>query len=46
MSSARAQPYSLILLGDGILQFDREEYDPEQGTSRALPPGGSGRPDR
>ena len=32
-------PYSLILLGDDMLLFDREEYDPEQGTWRALPPG-------
>jgi hypothetical protein len=32
-------PYSLILLGDDMLVFDREEYDPEQGTWRALAPG-------
>jgi hypothetical protein len=46
MSPAQAQPYVLILLGDDIRQFDREEYDPEQGTSRALPPGGLGRSNR
>ena len=39
-------PYSLILLGDDMLLFDREEYDPEQGTWRALAPGDPGRADR
>jgi len=34
-----SSPYSLILLGDDILLFDREEYDLEQGTWRALAPG-------
>jgi len=35
-------PYSLIMLGDDMLLFDREEYDPEQGTWRALGPGDPG----
>jgi hypothetical protein len=39
-------PYSLILLGDDMLLFDREEYDPEQGRWQALAPGDPGRPDR
>ena len=39
-------PYSLILLGDDMLLYDREEYDPEQGTWRALPPGDPGRSNR
>jgi hypothetical protein len=39
-------PYSLILLGDDMLLFDREEYDPEAGTWRALPPGDPGRDNR
>jgi predicted metal-dependent enzyme (double-stranded beta helix superfamily) len=39
-------PYSLILLGDDMLLFDREEYDPEQGTWRALAPGDPGRSNR
>jgi hypothetical protein len=43
---AGASPYSLILLGDDMLLFDREEYDPEQGTWQALAPGDPGRADR
>ena len=39
-------PYSLILLGDDMLLFHREEYDPEQGTWRALAPGDPGRANR
>ena len=39
-------PYSLILLGDDMLLFDREEYDPEQGTWRPLAPGDPGRSNR
>ena len=39
-------PYSLILLGDDMLLFDREEYDPEQGSWRALAPGDPGRSNR
>jgi hypothetical protein len=35
-------PYSLILLGDDMLLFDREEYDPEKGTWRALAAGNPG----
>ena len=27
-------PHSLILLGDNMLAFEREEYDPERGTWR------------
>jgi hypothetical protein len=39
-------PYSLILLGDDMLLFGREEYDPELGTWRALAPGDPGRDNR
>jgi hypothetical protein len=39
-------PYSLILLGDDMLLFDREEYDPERGTWRALAPRDPGRDNR
>ena len=39
-------PYSLILLGDDMLLFGREEYDPEQGMWRALAPGDPGRDHR
>jgi hypothetical protein len=39
-------PYSLILLGDDMLLFGREEYDQEQGTWRALAPGDPGRDNR
>ena len=39
-------PYSLILLGDDMLLFEREEYDPQQGTWRRLAPGDPGRPNR
>jgi hypothetical protein len=39
-------PYSLILLGDDMLLFEREEYDPERGTWRALAPGDPGRDNR
>jgi predicted metal-dependent enzyme (double-stranded beta helix superfamily) len=39
-------PYSLILLGDDMLLFEREEYDPEQGTWRTLAPGDPGRENR
>jgi hypothetical protein len=39
-------PYSLILLGDDMLLFEREEYDPDQGTWRGLAPGDPGRPNR
>jgi hypothetical protein len=39
-------PYSLILLGDDMLLFEREEYDPEQGTWRRLAPGDPGRANR
>jgi predicted metal-dependent enzyme (double-stranded beta helix superfamily) len=39
-------PYSLILLGDDMLVFEREEYDPEQGTWRRLKPGDPGRSNR
>jgi predicted metal-dependent enzyme (double-stranded beta helix superfamily) len=39
-------PYSLILLGDEMLLFERQEYDPELGTWRALPPGDPGRSHR
>ena len=39
-------PYSLILLGDNMFLFEREEYDPEQGTWRSLAPGDPGRSNR
>jgi len=39
-------PYSLILLGDDMLLFGREEYDPEQGTWQRLAPGDPGRSNR
>jgi hypothetical protein len=39
-------PYSLILLGDDMLLFDREEYDPERGTWHGLAPGDPGRDNR
>ena len=39
-------PYSLILLGDDMLLFEREEYDPERGTWQRLPPGDPGRSNR
>src|SRR5439155_22600824 len=39
-------PYSLILLGDDMLLFDRQEYDPERGTWRALAPGNPGQDNR
>ena len=39
-------PYSLILLGDDMLLFDREEYDPERGAWRELAPGDPGRDKR
>jgi predicted metal-dependent enzyme (double-stranded beta helix superfamily) len=39
-------PYSLILLGDDMLVFEREEYDPGQGIWRALAPGDPGRSNR
>ena len=38
-------PYSLILLGDDMYVFEREEYDPE-GTWRKLAPGDPGRSHR
>jgi hypothetical protein len=39
-------PYSLILPGDDMLLFGREEYDPEQGMWRRLVPGDPGRTNR
>jgi predicted metal-dependent enzyme (double-stranded beta helix superfamily) len=39
-------PYSLILLGDDMLVFERAEYDPERGTWRELAPGDPGRSNR
>jgi hypothetical protein len=39
-------PYSLILLGDDMLLFEREEYDPGLGTWRGLAPGDPGRSHR
>ena len=39
-------PYSLILLGDDMYLFDREEYDPGQETWRKLAPGDPGQSHR
>ena len=39
-------PYSLILLGDDMLLFERQEYDPERGTWQELKPGDPGRSHR
>jgi predicted metal-dependent enzyme (double-stranded beta helix superfamily) len=39
-------PYSLILLGDDMLLFERQEYDPELGTWHELAPGDPGRSHR
>jgi predicted metal-dependent enzyme (double-stranded beta helix superfamily) len=39
-------PYSLILLGDDMLLFEREEYDPYLGIWQALAPGDPGRSHR
>ncbi len=39
-------PYSLILLGDDMLLFEREEYDPALGTWRRLAPGDPGQSHR
>jgi hypothetical protein len=39
-------PYSLILPGDDMYLFERQEYDPEQGTWRTLTPGDPGRSHR
>ena len=45
-AGSRPSPCSLILLGDDMLLFDREEYDPERGTWHALAPGDPGRSNR
>jgi predicted metal-dependent enzyme (double-stranded beta helix superfamily) len=39
-------PYSLILLGDDMLIFERREFDPDQGRWRMLRPGDPGRANR
>ena len=39
-------PYSLILLGDDMLLFEREEYDLERGTWQRLGPRDPGRSHR
>jgi predicted metal-dependent enzyme (double-stranded beta helix superfamily) len=39
-------PYSLILLGDDMYRYEREEFDPGRGTSRTLAPGDPGRSHR
>lgn len=39
-------PYSLILLGDDQMLFEREEFDLEQGTWRVLPPADPGQMNR
>ena len=37
-----AAPYSLILLGDNMYVFERQEYDPGEGTWQTLEPGDPG----
>jgi predicted metal-dependent enzyme (double-stranded beta helix superfamily) len=39
-------PYSLILLGDNMYLYERQEYDLRQGTWRTLAPGDPGRSHR
>jgi hypothetical protein len=39
-------PYTLVLLGDDMLVFERREYDPGGGTWRALAPGDPGQSNR
>jgi hypothetical protein len=39
-------PYSLILLGDNMFVFERQEYDPDEGTCWTLAPGDPGRDNR
>jgi hypothetical protein len=39
-------PYSLILLGEDMFRFERQEYDPDRGTWRPLAPGDPGRSNR
>ena len=46
VSGTGPSPYSIILLGDDMLLFEREEYDPEQGTWLRLAPGDPGRENR
>jgi len=46
VSGSGPSPYSLILLGDDMMLFDREEYDPERGTWHALAAGDPGRDNR
>lgn len=41
-----AAPYSLILLGDNMFVFERQEYDPGEGTWRPLAPGDPGTDNR
>jgi hypothetical protein len=41
-----SSPYSLILLGDDMLRFERKEFDLEQGLWRRLGPDEPGRADR
>jgi len=39
-------PYTLVLLGDNMYLFERQEYDPAEGTWQALEPGDPGRSNR
>ena len=39
-------PYTLVLLGDDMYLFERQEYDPAEGTWQALDPGDPGRSNR
>jgi len=39
-------PYTLVLLGDNMYLFERQEYDPAAGTWQALEPGDPGRSNR
>jgi predicted metal-dependent enzyme (double-stranded beta helix superfamily) len=46
VSGSGPTPYSLILLGDDMLLFERQEYDPDLGTWNGLAPGDPGRSHR
>jgi len=46
VAGSGAPPYSLILLGDNHLQFERQEFDIARGRWQTLAPGDPGRQDR
>jgi predicted metal-dependent enzyme (double-stranded beta helix superfamily) len=43
ITGSGAAPYSLILLGDDQLRFERRQFDLTRGTWQTLPPGDPGR---